>query len=69
MDLEDTDILSEWLAEVRTLPDELAKKPGIELICECPIHGADICGDRGRLMQCSEISSATRSSSAVEVIP
>jgi len=31
--------------------EELARKQGIELVCDCPVQGARICCDRERLMQ------------------
>ncbi|HEX7941709.1 MAG TPA: ATP-binding protein, partial [Gemmatimonadaceae bacterium] len=39
------------VARVIEAHEELARKQGIELVCECPVQGARICGDRERLMQ------------------
>jgi PAS domain S-box-containing protein len=39
------------VARVIEAHEELARKHGIELVCDCPVQGARIYGDRDRLMQ------------------
>jgi signal transduction histidine kinase len=39
------------VASVREANQELAGKHGIELVCDCDLEGAQICGDRRRLLQ------------------
>jgi PAS domain S-box-containing protein len=40
-----------FVASVKEAHEELANKSGIRLVCECDAQGAQICGDRSRLMQ------------------
>jgi signal transduction histidine kinase len=39
------------VARVIEAHEELARKQGMELVCDCAVQGAQICGDRERLMQ------------------
>lgn len=46
-----TEDVAALAARVIEAHEELARKQGIELVCDCPVQGAGICGDRERLMQ------------------